>query len=407
MMKGISIIGLFLAFMVLSPALVYAETVQPLSSSPPISQPLVREGTFALQLAKALEVSTTTNEAEAERLLTGAGIAPRNGWISDYPVTPDILGEVAATIRKAAQSGSLAMTGNDAQRAFQVVADQYSLGVSPASNSAPETGLGTGYYDNSVLDNYYATEGPPVVTYYPPPADYSYLYSWVPYPFWWGDWWFGGYYVLGSFAFPGGYYGYWPGVWYGYRSWFGPGYCYPNWNGKVYWGNRGPWNGGNPNWHGNGTMISNHFRDPVTHAMGTINPAARTAGNIATSRAGSRWATPAAQAGARGILNTSRTRTASTYSGVTGNNRGVAAPYRGSYNPINTSNRYYRSYSPYYSAGRLSGQQHSMSNFTASPSASRSFSAHVQSGSFTSHGFSGFSGGGRGFSGGVSHGGHR
>jgi hypothetical protein len=37
------------------------------------------------------------------------------------------------------------------------------------------------------------------VTYYAPPPDYYYLYVWVPYPFWWGGFWFGGYFMLHDF----------------------------------------------------------------------------------------------------------------------------------------------------------------------------------------------------------------
>jgi hypothetical protein len=34
-----------------------------------------------------------------------------------------------------------------------------------------------------VINKQYEEQGPPVVTYYAPPDPYSYLYSWVPYPF--------------------------------------------------------------------------------------------------------------------------------------------------------------------------------------------------------------------------------
>jgi hypothetical protein len=51
-----------------------------------------------------------------------------------------------------------------------------------------------------VVNHYYYDYGPPVVTYYPPPAPYYYLYSWVPYPFWWGPGlYYSGYFILHDF----------------------------------------------------------------------------------------------------------------------------------------------------------------------------------------------------------------
>ena len=38
-----------------------------------------------------------------------------------------------------------------------------------------------------------------MVTYYAPPPDYYYLYSWVPYPFWCDEFWFGGFFILNDF----------------------------------------------------------------------------------------------------------------------------------------------------------------------------------------------------------------
>jgi hypothetical protein len=37
------------------------------------------------------------------------------------------------------------------------------------------------------------------VTYYAPPPDYDYLYTWVPCPFWWVDFWFAGFFILHDF----------------------------------------------------------------------------------------------------------------------------------------------------------------------------------------------------------------
>jgi len=51
------------------------------------------------------------------------------------------------------------------------------------------------------VDEYYEDEGPPVITYYAPPADYYYLYDWDPWPFWWAGIWFPGFFVLADFDF--------------------------------------------------------------------------------------------------------------------------------------------------------------------------------------------------------------
>jgi hypothetical protein len=59
---------------------------------PPVGQALQREGNFAVKLVSALALGNTEDEVEAESRLAEAGIAPRNGWIADYPVTPDIIG---------------------------------------------------------------------------------------------------------------------------------------------------------------------------------------------------------------------------------------------------------------------------------------------------------------------------
>ncbi len=170
---------------------------------PPIAQILIREGDFAIQLAEVLKIGQAQSEAEAESMLASAGIAPKNGWIADYPVTPDIIGELQNAIGEATDSGKLAMNKDEAMKTFQGLIAQQSLsvradiesqsaGVEPPQNY-PE------YYEPSAIDSYYNDQGPPIVTYYPPPWDYSYMYSWVPYPFWYTGFWFPGFFVLRDF----------------------------------------------------------------------------------------------------------------------------------------------------------------------------------------------------------------
>jgi hypothetical protein len=138
-------------------------------------------------------------------MLTSAGIAPKNGWIADYPVTPDIIGELQNAIDDVAESGGLSMSRDEATKTLENLTVEVGLpvmasgeGVDQFADSKPPGGYGS-YLNPETINDYYENEGPPIVTYYPPPADYSYMYSWVPYPFWWSGFWFAGYYCLHDF----------------------------------------------------------------------------------------------------------------------------------------------------------------------------------------------------------------
>jgi hypothetical protein len=183
------------------PVMVHAQSGQAATEVPPIQQPLVREGDFAVKLVFALALGATDDEVESEDLLSSAGITPRNGWIADYPVTPDILVEIRESVLAAAGSQKLSMSQDEALKRFQDAKDAAGLEIRPyASGETHEINPGTDNYPNtSVINNYYYNQGPPIVTYYAPPPDYYYLYSWVPYPFWWYDFWFPGFFVLNDF----------------------------------------------------------------------------------------------------------------------------------------------------------------------------------------------------------------
>src|SRR5512135_2601745 len=107
------LIFLLTAGLLLTPGLVYAQPDQA-SAKAPISQPLVREGDFAVKLVEVLKIGKANNEAEAETMLTTAGIAPKNGWIADYPVTPDIIGELEKAVGEAADAKRLSMAKDEA-----------------------------------------------------------------------------------------------------------------------------------------------------------------------------------------------------------------------------------------------------------------------------------------------------
>jgi hypothetical protein len=189
--------SIFWAFIIIFALILPVGSFAQTEAAPPISQPLVREGTFAVDLVRALQLGDTTSETDAESILVTAGIAPHNGWIADYPVTPDILSELWDSVAAAADSKALNMSRESALAALGQVMDEYELALS--GDETEESRPGEEYYETTVIDDYYYDEGPPVVTYYPPPAAYLSLYSWVPYPFWWSDFWFPGYYILYDF----------------------------------------------------------------------------------------------------------------------------------------------------------------------------------------------------------------
>lgn len=279
---------------------------------PPLAQSLVREGTLAVNLANALKIGSPTNEAEAESALTSAGIAPRNGWVGDYPVTPDVVIELRNAIGIAADSKGLSMSKEEALNVFDNVTKDYELPVQAVNAEpvvSPNTSPDTVPPDPTVINNYYTQEGPPVVTYYAPPADYSYLYNYVPYPFWWLNAWFPGYYILADFSFP--LYGY--GCWH-HGYWVGYGYGYWGGYGRYgYWGGYGynHWRGHDHDGHGGHRdarhAVSNHYRHPDGGATHRIDPANRAHGGFSDGNraGGQRWANPAAQRSAGAIYNRS------------------------------------------------------------------------------------------------------
>ena len=192
------IVSVAVCNLVFMPAGIHAQSAPGDGGQPPVAQPLVREGDLATNLVEALKLGTATSETEAESMLGNAGITPRNGWIADYPVTPDVIGELTKSISDAVDSDRLDMDKEEALKAFQDVTTRVNLTV--RSSTSEQTGPSDVTTPNTtVINNYYYDQGPPVVTYYAPPPDYVYLYTWVPYPFWGWDFWFPGFYILVDF----------------------------------------------------------------------------------------------------------------------------------------------------------------------------------------------------------------
>jgi len=157
----------------------YSRSGQTQQGSRSTQRSFVREGWFAMKLAEALKIGPVKSEAEAERMLAFVGIAPLKGWIADYPMTPEIIGELQNAIAAAADSGKIAMNKAEAIKVFEdLVIDiesQYA-GVEPPPAREPYPGP---YYYPYPYPYYYGYL-------YPYPYYYSYPY---PYPFY-----FGGYY---------------------------------------------------------------------------------------------------------------------------------------------------------------------------------------------------------------------
>ena len=250
-----------------------AQSVERATQAPPIAQPLIREGDFAIKLAETLKIGQAKSQAEAESMLASAGIAPKNGWIADYPVTPDVIGELEKAVNEAADAKRLPMGKNEALKALRTAAVELELPIIAevpdgyAESPSPTTPQ---YTEPSVIDNYYYAEGPPVVTYYPPPPDYYYLYAWVPSPFWCSGFYFPGFYILHDFH-------------------------------RVIFINR------------HACVITNHIRDHRTGRIFTVDPARRHAGRIVGGgdtphRRG--FSSTEARNGARSIFDRSRERVA-------------------------------------------------------------------------------------------------
>ncbi len=265
----VTVLVLLVGFLLI-PMAVFAETGQGTTENAPISQPLMREGTLAVKLVDALNLGTTSDEAQAESMLVTAGVAPRNGWIADYPVTPDIAGELRSAIGDAADARQLTIGKTEALQAFDDVLAANGLSMSPYGPEQAEGNAPSYTPDTTVINNYYYDEGPPVVTYYAPPPDYDYLYAWVPYPFWWWDFWFPGFFILTDFDIEIG------------------GHHHHHHHGE------------------NGDFVTNHFVDPATGRMSRINPASRVNGGTFANTRGTGWTSPLARNSAQAIFNKSR-----------------------------------------------------------------------------------------------------
>ena len=304
-------------------------------NTPPVGQPLIPEGVFAIQLVEALKIGQTQDEAQAESMLSAVGIEPKNGWIAGYPVTPPMIGEIEKGVAGASETGKLSMGKEEAMKAVGDLKAKLGLSLTagPAAPSAAQTAPGgqpasiiaykyvdksgvihfTNQYDSipteyrdqveviretvrrpspegpaneyaetqannylpnpspEVINNYYDDYGPPVITYYPPPLPYDYLYSWVPYPFWYTGFFFPGFFILHDF----------------HRHGF---------------------------FHGHPFFVTNHVFNAATHRTLVVDPVSRSLrASIGSNRLSSQqiFRSPRVQSSARTIVGLSQNRMAS------------------------------------------------------------------------------------------------
>jgi hypothetical protein len=188
-----------IVFLFSIPVISYAQPEQNVQKAPRVSQSPVSEGNFAVKLVEVLKLGTAKNEAEAENILASAGIAPKNGWIPDYPLTPDIIGEVRKGIGVALDSGKIAMAKDEVLLAVQVLIDnEWRMPAAPSEEQAREYGE----YPPAVYGDYEGGHEPydyPEPYYYPYPYYYGGYYYPYPYPY------FGGGFLIGGFR--GGHFG--------------------------------------------------------------------------------------------------------------------------------------------------------------------------------------------------------
>ena len=93
-----------------------------------------------MELAKVLKIGETRNEAEAESRLASVGIAPKNGWIADYPLTPDVIEGLRNAVGEAADSGKITLKREEAIRAFDDLVtniEGQDAGIEPPPGSQP------------------------------------------------------------------------------------------------------------------------------------------------------------------------------------------------------------------------------------------------------------------------------
>jgi hypothetical protein len=66
---------------------------------------------------------------QAESTLGAIEIEPKNGWIADYPMTPDIVAEIEKSVVAAAEARKLEMGKEEAQKTVGDLAAKFGLNI--------------------------------------------------------------------------------------------------------------------------------------------------------------------------------------------------------------------------------------------------------------------------------------
>ena len=129
-MKKIKLLAMLFG-LCLIPMVYQVQSAQNTVRPPPVEPVLVRQGDFARSLVETLELGTAYSETQAHEMLAELGIEPKNGWISDHPMTPGIIGELQNAIGRASDYGYLAINRSEAIGFFQTVVSDYGLPIIP------------------------------------------------------------------------------------------------------------------------------------------------------------------------------------------------------------------------------------------------------------------------------------
>lgn len=124
------------------------------TNSSPVEQTLVPEGVFAIQLAEVLKLGPISDGATAEDLLSNLGIKPKNGWISERPITRTRLNDIKKGISVAGDQGKIAFTKDQALKLVGDIKAKLGLNVNPGPKAPVDQRPG-----NTIIYRYTDTKG--------------------------------------------------------------------------------------------------------------------------------------------------------------------------------------------------------------------------------------------------------
>ncbi|MEN6466152.1 MAG: hypothetical protein ABFD62_13305 [Syntrophaceae bacterium] len=170
-------------------------------SFPPIAAPLVRQGVFAVSLATSLGINIGLSETAAINNLSAIGIIPRGGWVPGALVTPAVIGELQHSVFLAARSGQLLISSGRVLTRFNDVRLRLGLPIFPVPAASRAAFLNAGAIDPRQINRFFAINGPPLLTFFPPPNRFRNLFTFTPCPFVCSNVFFPGFFVRNDSRF--------------------------------------------------------------------------------------------------------------------------------------------------------------------------------------------------------------